>query len=266
MVEPIIFLLFFIVLGLCWGSFLNVVAYRFTFDEPFFTCRSHCPSCKKTIVFYDNIPVISWILLNRRCRQCNTIISWIYPFIEVTTSFLITALALHMFELPNINISNLPAFFAYFILFSALIVATATDFHAMVIPQLVTVWLIPIGIGCAFFEFINISLFESIGGIILGYGILWLTSWLFKQATHQDGIGEGDFELLAMIGSFLGIKGVWFSLMGGSVIGLLGGGAYLMLTVKNKKTPIPFGPCLAIGAIIFFFYGKYLSTYLLGGY
>ncbi len=136
----------------------------------------------------------------------------------------------------------------------------------MVIPQLVTIWLIPIGIGCAFFELTTISFFESIAGMTLGYGILWITAWLFKRAKNQDGIGEGDIELLGMIGSFLGIKGVWFSLTCGSITGLLFGGAYLIFIVKNKKKPIPFGPCLAIGAIIFLFFGEHVSSYLLGGY
>ena len=263
--EQVIFLLFFIILGLCWGSFLNVIAYRITFDKPFFTPRSQCPSCHKIIPFYDNIPVISWILLKRRCRQCKATISWIYPFIEALTGFLISMLALFIFGY-SFNSHTLPIFTAYFIFFSALIIATATDFYAMVIPQMVTTWLIPVGLGLAFFSYIKISLVESIIGTIMGYGILWLTGWLFKRTTQQDGIGEGDMELLAMIGSFLGIKGVWCSLMCGSIFGLIGGGTYLVFVGKHNRTPIPFGPFLSLGALLSFFFEHYLSLYLLGGY
>ncbi len=255
--------------ALCWGSFLNVIAYRLTFDQPFFTQRSRCPSCKTIIAAYDNIPIISWLLLKGRCRTCSASISWIYPFTEIITGLLMVSLVINFFSLPlpaNITINQLFPLIPSFIFFTALIIATATDFYAMVIPQLVTLWLIPLGILCAFYGFTSISLLESIIGIVLGYGVLWITALLFKRFSGQDGIGIGDMELLGMIGSFLGPQGAWFSLMGGSMIGLLIGGLYLFIIGKNKRTPIPFGPFLALGAIIFFFFKASLSPYLFENY
>ncbi len=115
--ETTITFIFFILLGLCWGSFLNVIAYRLTFDQPFFTHRSYCPSCKNMIAFYDNIPIISWLVLKQKCRKCKAPISWIYPFIEATTGILVTALALHIFGWSFTESTNLPSFLAYFIFY-----------------------------------------------------------------------------------------------------------------------------------------------------
>lgn len=262
----IILLFFIFMISLCWGSFLNVIACRIAYDKPFFTKRSYCFSCKNTIAFYDNIPIISWLLLGGSCRTCKAPITWIYPFIETTTAILMTTLILRYVDLKDITIINPASLLTYIIFLSALIIATATDLHAMVIPQLVSVWLIPVGIIATLASFTSITIIESLIGIILGYGLLWGIAWLFKKCTSQDGIGEGDMELLAMIGSFIGFKGVWFSVMSGSIIGLITGSLYLCLAGKHSKTPIPFGPSLALGAVIFLFFEPYVTYYILGGY
>lgn len=267
MIETSILILFIFSFGLIWGSFLNVVAYRVTFDKPFFTKRSHCPSCNHMITWYDNIPLLSWLLLKGHCRHCKNIISWIYPFIELTTAIIMTALFIKLGGLHH-NFTSDPLFIKTlvpsFILFTALIIATATDFHDMVIPQIVTLWLIPIGILCAYTGSTTISTYESMLGAFLGYGVLWLTAFIFKRIMHKDGIGVGDMELLAMIGSFLGLEGAWFSIMIGSITGFIGGGIYLLLRKKNTTTPIPFGPFIALGATIFFFFKELLSPLLMG--
>lgn len=284
-----IFLLIIFLFGLCWGSFLNVVAFRLVSGRSFFKMRSACPKCESIIFWYDNIPVISWILLKAKCRKCKESISVLYPFIELLTGFMLVLLyqkclpkysSLYYYLVNNpvvegfdvsfanmakqVSIQNYFSFFIFFIFFSALIVATRTDFQGMVIPQVCTLWLVPFGLIASYFGYTYISVMQSLIGSIFGYGLLWIIAFLFKAFTNRDGLGMGDMELLAMIGSFLGPVGVWFSLMQGSFLGLILGGLFLLIARKDRFTRIPFGPFLAFGAalyflldqqIIFFFWG-----------
>lgn len=231
---------------LCWGSFLNVVAYRLIYNKTFFTKRSHCPSCNATITWYDNIPILSWILLRARCRSCKTNISYLYPLIELSSAIIFTSL---FFYVPNYQ------FPGYFVFFSALLVATRTDLQEMLISKLCTTWLIPVGLLLALLGLSQVSFTQSILGAILGYGLLWIVSasfsFFFKR---KETLGEGDMELLAMIGSFIGIEGALFALLIGSSTGLVIGTIYLLYTKKGKDTKIPFGPFLSLGALLAFFY------------
>jgi leader peptidase (prepilin peptidase) / N-methyltransferase len=251
------FILFLILIFLCWGSFLNVVAYRITFDKKFLTTRSVCIHCNKIIKWYDNIPVFSWIRLKGKCSVCRKTISWLYTFTEIVTAILMTILFIRYFD-------NIPLFLSYFIFFSALIVATRTDLEAMVIPQLFSLWLVPVGIILSVLNFTKITVLESLLGAILGYGVLGIVAKVFKFVTKKDGLGQGDMELLAMIGSFLGPIGIWFALTIGSIVGLFIGGGYLLITKKLKTTRIPFGPFLALGAIVYFFYENTILMFLAG--
>jgi len=245
-----------VLIFLCWGSFLNVVAYRSICDIPFFAKRSVCPYCKNIIFWYDNIPILSWFFLRGKCRHCKKSISYLYPFIEILTVVILTSL---LFKVDDIL-----SFWVFFLFFSALIVSTRTDLQAMVIPQIFSLWLVPVGIVFAFFDLLNITVLQSLGGAVLGYGGLWLIAKIFKVITKKEGLGVGDMELLAMIGAFLGPVGVWFSLFIGSFSGLLIAGGYLLLTKKSKETKIPFGPFLALGATIYFFFNEYLVCFWLG--
>ena len=229
------------IFGLIWGSFLNVVAYRLVFEKSFWAARSACPACKKTINWYDLIPVVSWIILRGKCRSCRKPISVLYPLVELATAGMVTALFLVH--------TNPLSFFAYTIFASALIVATRTDLQAMVIPQLVSIALAPLGVFFAALGVLDITMVDSMMGAIGGYGILWLIGTFYRLRTGVQGIGEGDMELLCLIGAFLGPVGVWASLMIGSVTGAVIGGLYLYLSGKGRKARIPFGPFLALGAI-----------------
>ena len=272
--ELVLLFTFIIMIALCWGSFLNVVAYRLAAEKDFLTARSRCPECDTVIAWYDNIPVLSWILLGGNCRSCKAPISLLYPFIEVLTALVFTTFIYlsqsAYFSHAHINIYNIllgtdmgtmrdfATSCVYFTFFSALIVATRTDLQALVIPQLVTTWLIPFGVIASYFGLTTISLQESMIGCMVGYGTLWLIAFIFKKITHKDGLGIGDMELLAMIGSFLGPMGIWFSVMIGSISGLAIGGVYLILASKDRSTRIPFGPFLALGALLFFFFQESL--------
>jgi len=245
-------IIFLFILFVCWGSFLNVVAYRTTYDKPFFTKRSYCPSCQHTIFWYDNIPIISWFLLKGKCRFCKNSISILYPFIEVLSGIIFTLLFFNLFD-GSYNILFFKQFFNFLIFFSALIVATRTDFQEMVIPQLFSLWLMPVGFLTAFLGFSRITFFESLLGGFVGYGVLWSIGTIFEFFTKREGVGQGDMELLGMIGAFLGPIGVWFSLMLGSISGFVIGVSYILITKKDRYAKIPFGPFLALGAVLHFF-------------
>jgi leader peptidase (prepilin peptidase)/N-methyltransferase len=259
------FLVSLVVIGsLCWGSFLAASAYRIAFDKDFMRLRSHCTECDHVIAWYDNIPVISWIMLRGICRSCKKPISPQYPFIEISTMVIMVALFYKIFYAhfyhfsPTVSPLNvihpILGFTVYGLFFSALILSTATDLNAMVIPQCATLWLIPVGIGAAYCHLISIAPGESIIGAVVGYGSLWLTATFFRWYAKKDGLGVGDMELLGMIGSFIGPLGIWIGLMIGSITGFIIGGAYLLIAGKDRSARIPFGPFLAFGALLFFFF------------
>jgi len=286
-VDILLFIIF--LFGLCWGSFLNVVAFRLVSGRSFLKMRSACPKCEQLIFWYDNIPLVSWILLKAKCRKCKESISFLYPFIELLTGFMLVLLyqrclpkfsSLYYYLVNNpvvegfdISFANLakevPAqsyfsFFIFFIFLSALIVAIRTDFQAMVIPQICTLWLIPLGLIASYFGFTYISAMQSLSGAILGYGLLWIIAFLFKTFTKRDGLGMGDMELLAMIGSFIGPVGVWFSLMLGSFSGLILGGLFLLILKKDRFTRIPFGPFISLGAVLYFLFDQQIIFFFWG--
>ena len=251
MFDVIIFLA-----GLMMGSFINVLATRVLHQRPFFTARSACPSCHTIIAWYDNIPLISFIVLRARCRTCNVSISWLYPATELAAGFLAVILA---------QLTNDPIIYtAYSLFLLALLAATRTDLEAMLIPQLFSLWMVPIGVACAYLGYIEITLTESLLGAAAGYGLLWSIAALFRYFTQRDGLGEGDMELLACIGSFLGPLGIWLSLLIGSMVGLVIGVALIISKQHTLQTRIPFGPLLALGAIIYLVKSSWLLACMFG--
>ena len=236
-------LIFLIPLFACWGSFLNVVAYRLIHEEQFITGRSFCISCKTTLCWYDLIPLISYFNLKGFCRTCKKPISWLYPGIELLTIISLTFLYL---SVPYIY------FFTYFLFFSALIITIRTDLESMLISRWVTLIAIPLGVFFSYIHAIPINTIQSIIGIMVGYGILWVIKSLFFLITKKHGMGEGDLDLLAFIGSFTGPIGVWSSLLIGSVIGTGISLGYMFFLKKfDREMQIPFGPFLALGAILY---------------
>jgi leader peptidase (prepilin peptidase) / N-methyltransferase len=228
--------------ALCWGSFLNVIAYRLTHDCDITKARSFCPKCKKTLAFYDLIPVFSWLLLKGRCRSCRQPISWLYIAIELIT---LSSFILLWYNVPRVY------YLAYLLFFSALIITIRTDLETMLICRYVTLFLIPVGVIAGLFKLLPITAIASIVGALLGYFSLWLVAKVFYYMSKKEGIGQGDLELLAFIGSFIGPLGVWASLFIGSIAGSLVGIFYIIYKGASKTTKIPFGPFLALGAIIY---------------
>ncbi|HSC25394.1 MAG TPA: prepilin peptidase [Candidatus Babeliales bacterium] len=246
---------------LCWGSFLNVLAYRLIKNQSIITPRSSCPHCHKIIAWYDNIPVISWVLLNGRCRVCHQPISFFYPFIEMLTAILLSFLYIFI---PH------HYFFAYFIFFSALIVTIRSDAETMLISRFTTLFLVPFGCIFSAYGLLPLSLTESILGAFFGYSFLYIINSIFKYLRNINGIGEGDLDLILFIGSFTGVAGCWMSITIGSILGSLYGLMYLTFLYFSKDnndslydTKIPFGPFLACGALIFIFLQKHIFYYIL---
>jgi leader peptidase (prepilin peptidase)/N-methyltransferase len=246
---------FVFVYGLCWGSFINVLAMRVLVGQSLWCPRSSCPICQKQIAWYDNIPLLSFFFLKARCRNCKEPISWLYPCIELATALCAVGLFLLVTD-PLVYAANA-------IFFTALLAATRTDLATMLIPQHFSLMLVPIGLVCSWYDLLTINFTESILGSLLGYGILWGIAKIFFLVTKREGMGRGDMDLLAGIGAWIGPVGAWVSLMLASTIGLMLGCCYLLIAGKGRATRIPFGPFLALGAVAYVFYGQQLLQVLL---
>lgn len=225
---------------LIWGSFLNVVAYRLIKGQSIIFPGSRCIHCHQPIAWFDNIPLFSWFFLFGKCRHCHQRISILYPFIELCTALSLTLL---WYVVP------ISYFISYFIFFSALIISIRSDLETMLISRVVTINLIPIALFLSAFGLLPIRPVESMLGSLFGYFILFFTARAFKYLTGKEGIGQGDLDLLACIGAFIGPMGSWFTLFAGSLSGSMVGLLYLFMTQQDRTVKIPFGPFLALGAI-----------------
>jgi leader peptidase (prepilin peptidase)/N-methyltransferase len=242
MIEALAF-----VAGLVLGSFLNVCIRRLPVDESIVRPGSHCPHCKSSIRPYDNIPVVSYLLLGGRCRACGERISLRYPLVEVLTGIAMVALVRHFGLTPA-----LPVYAAFL---AALIVITFIDLDHQIIPDVISLPGIVIGLACAAAG-VGPTLTASIIGLLLGGGFLYAVAVGYELLTGREGMGGGDIKLLAMIGTFLGWSGVLTTLLVGSFSGALAGGALILLRRGDGRSPIPFGPFLAGGATFALFAGN----------
>jgi leader peptidase (prepilin peptidase)/N-methyltransferase len=240
-------LVFSFLLGSAIGSFLNVCIYRLPLNISIISPPSHCPACKRPIPFYDNIPILSYILLRGKCRSCNASISLQYPLVEFLTGLVALALTLRFVLSPTTLI--------YFIFISALLVITFIDLKYQIIPDVIS--LPGIGIGLlASLVLPSISFLDSLLGILAGGGSLLTISYTYYFLTKREGMGLGDVKLLAMIGAFLGWQGALIGLITGAFVGTLAGVLLMVREKRGFQHPIPFGPFLSIGAISFIFFGK----------
>lgn len=244
-----------IILGAIVGSFLNVCIIRIPKEESIATPGSHCPRCNKPIMFYDNIPLVSYFLLRGKCRHCNGPISIQYPLIEGITAFS----SFLLFVKFGATLSYL--FFFSFV--AALIVITVIDLYHQIIPDAISIPGIGVGLlGSLIIPYI--TFFNSLIGILVGGGSLFLVATLYQWLFKREGMGGGDVKLLAMIGGFLGWKAVILTILLSSFIGSIIGIAIVLLKGKDFKYAIPFGPFLSLGAVISLFYGETLIQWYLG--
>jgi len=236
------------------GSFLNVCISRLPKGESIVTPGSHCPDCGHPIKFYDNIPLISYLLLRGKCRSCKGAISAQYPLVEGVTALS----SLLLFSKHGLSLSYL----FYFSFIAALIVITVIDLYHQIIPDVISIPGIVVGLlGALIIPYI--TFFNSLIGILLGGGSLFLVATLYQWLFKREGMGGGDVKLLAMIGAFLGWEAVILTILLSSLVGSITGIVIMALKGKDFKYAIPFGPFLSLGAVIALFgQSEIVSWYL----
>ena len=247
------------IFGAVVGSFLNVCICRMPKEESVVSPPSHCPRCDYRIRWYDNVPLVSYLLLRGKCRGCGTHISLQYPLVELLNGVLTLALFLKFG--PSVT------FLALFLFCSALVVITFIDLEHQIIPDEISLSGIVIGFAFSFFLPWQTWL-NSLLGILLGGGSLLLVAYSYQWLTGKDGMGGGDIKLLAMMGAFLGWRSVLFIIFASSLIGSVVGITMMLVQKKDSKLAIPFGPYLAFGAVLYIFYGRQLIHWYLnlGGF
>lgn len=243
------------VLGMVVGSFLNVCICRMPLNQSIVSPPSHCPYCSYQIRWYDNVPLLSYLLLRGKCRGCGAAISLQYPLVELLNG----VLALFLF----LRFGPTLAFVTLFLFCSALVVITFIDIEHQIIPDEISLSGIVIGFILSFF-LKGHSWQNSLLGILLGGGSLLLVAYSYQWLTGKEGMGGGDIKLLAMMGAFLGWKAVPFIIFASSLVGSVVGISIMLLQKKDSKLAIPFGPYLAFGAVVYIFYGKTLIRWYLG--
>lgn len=255
MISPYLFFnVLAFVLGAVVGSFLNVCIYRLPAGESVVSPPSHCPRCDNRIRWYDNIPLISYVILRGKCRGCGAPISLRYPLVELLNGLITLGLML--------NFGPGPGFLVLFVFCSALVTITFIDIDHQIIPDEISLPGIVIGFLCSL-VLPYPGWLSSLLGILLGGGSLLLVAYGYHFLTGKDGMGGGDIKLLAMMGAFLGWKAVPFIIFSSSLVGSVVGISLMYLYRKDSKLAIPFGPYLAAGALLYIFYGEQLIHWYL---
>lgn len=266
------------ILGLLVGSFLNVVIYRLpkmlehewkqncceileqqapeqseTFN--LVVPASTCPSCEHKIRPWENIPVISYLFLRGRCSQCQQGISVRYPIIEAVTALLSALLAVKFG--PSWELA------AALVLTWSLITLTMIDVDTQLLPDNITLPLLWLGL-IVNSQGLFSDLPNALWGAIFGYLSLWSVYWVFKLLTQKEGMGYGDFKLLAALGAWMGWQALPLTIVLSSVVGAVIGIAGILIMGRDKNVPIPFGPYLAIAGWIYFMWGDSIMSWYLG--
>lgn len=235
------------VFGLCIGSFLNVCIFRMPRDLSIVAPRSFCPGCRTPIAWYDNLPVLSYLVLRGKCRRCGMPISARYPLIELLTAVLFVSVwNRFMFD---------PLTLVFCVMIGGLIVATFVDFEHMIIPDRTSIGGVIAGLAfSAIFpslhasESASVSVIQSLIGIASGSGILWLVAVMGKWVFKKDAMGMGDVKLLGGIGAFLGFPGVVYTILVSSIFGTVIGMAMIAVGGHQWRSRLPYGPYLAAAA------------------
>lgn len=257
-------------LGLLVGSFLNVVILRLPrrmewewkreareilelpdeYDPPppgIVVERSHCPHCKHQLRWYENIPVFSWLALGGKCRNCKAPISPQYPLVELLTMLTFLACVWQFgFGWQG---------FGALVFTGFLISLAGIDLRTQLLPDQLTLPLMWLGLIAAV-DNLYMPAKPALIGAVVGYLSLWIVWWVFKQLTGKEGMGHGDFKLLAAIGAWCGLAGILPTILLSSLVGAIIGSVWLAMKGKDRATPIPFGPYLAVAGWIVFMWGE----------
>lgn len=245
--------------GLIVGSFLNVCIFRMPREQSVVKPRSFCPHCKKTVPWYDNIPLLSYVLLGGACRSCKKKISFQYFLVELITGLFFISFY-HLFGASWLLL-------IYVIFVCGLIVATFVDFNFRIIPDEISVGGIVVGLLVSFaYPLLHnqsshlLGLYQSFLGVIIGGGVIWLTGIFGDFVFKKETMGGGDVKLLAMIGAFLGwpmaILTFFIAPFFGSIIGII-------IKIRTKSSLIAYGPYLALASIVVLFWGTEILNWVL---
>ena len=241
--------------GLIIGSFLNVCIYRvprkLSVVSPH---RSYCPKCERTLTSWENIPVFSWLLLRGRCRGCQESISGQYPLVELLS-------AIASVE-SYLTFGATPTAVVVYLFTATLIVITFIDFEFKLIPNVISYPGITFGLILGIVsQYTHIfaspplteSAWDSLIGMYAGGGFFWLIGWVYYIATKDVGLGGGDIKLLGMTGAILGWHSVGPTILAGSLLGSIAGISLILFGGGSRKSEIPFGPWLSMGALLYVF-------------
>ncbi len=253
----LIMTIFALLFGLVVGSFLNVCIYRLPREMSLAHPPSTCPQCGQRISFYDNVPVISYLLLRGRCRTCRNPIPLHYPVVELLSGLLSAA----VFILYGFSFQ----YIAFFIFWDVLLLISFIDLQHKIIPDVLSVPGALLGLLLAVLK-INpqVTWLDSLIGMGGGAGFFYLVALLFKWLRKKEGMGLGDVKLLAMIGAWMGWRPLLFVVLIASLSGTLIGGGTLLLSRKKFDEKIPFGPFLVIGALGYFFFEQRILAFWYG--
>jgi leader peptidase (prepilin peptidase)/N-methyltransferase len=250
--------IYLVLLGLIWGSFLNVVIYRLPLEKSVVKPASYCPSCKATIKFYDNIPVISYILLWGKCRYCRSRIPVQYPLVEAFTAF--SFWAAYQFS------GGITVYMAAVILFLCLIIALGIiDLKHMILPDELTLGGAAIFLIYSFFHPEQNTL-ELILTAFAGSLFFAAIYYYYVKIRKREGLGFGDVKLMLLLGAFLGFKKLLVAILIASFAGVLVGLYFILFKKKTVKLALPFGTFLSLGSYISLFYGHTILDFLRGLY
>jgi leader peptidase (prepilin peptidase)/N-methyltransferase len=237
-VPDAFFIVFATIFGALIGSFLNVCIYRLPLRRSIVWPASACPSCARELVWYENVPVVSFLALGGRCRTCRTSIAWQYPVVEGVTAAMF-ALGWWSYG-PGVLLASRLVFGCF------LIVLFVIDLQHQLLPHRITIAGIVLGV--VFSLFTDPGLVDALFGILLGGGVLYAIGTAWRRLFHRDGLGGGDPPMLAMIGAFVGWKMTLVALMMASLSGTIIGVALMATGRAHFASKLPFGCFLAVGA------------------
>jgi leader peptidase (prepilin peptidase) / N-methyltransferase len=240
----------FILIGAAVGSFLNVCISRIPEGISIVFPPSRCPRCSHPIRFHDNIPLVSYLLLGGKCRDCREGISYRYPVVELITA-VFAGLLFWKYGLT-------PAYPTVFLFICTLIVITFIDLDHQIIPHILTLSGIPVFAVLAV-VFLRLSVIDAFLGIMIGAGTLYFVAVYYEALTGREGMGGGDVNLLAMLGAFLGWKALLFILLVSSLLGAVVGVGLIVGKGKDLRYAVPFGPFLCAAAVLHLFFGELLN-------
>ena len=234
-----------------------MVILRVPLGESIVSPGSRCPKCRQPIRFYDNVPILSFIILGGRCRDCGARISWRYPLIE----FISACLSLGLYY----KFGFTPAYLIFFAFCASMLVIFWIDLDHMIIPNTISLGGLIVGVVATIFGIIpGMTWKMSLIGLLFGALVLYIPAVIYEKIRGIEGLGGGDIKLLAMIGAFCGPYGVLFVLIVSSLIGSLAGILNMAFRGGSSTTPIPFGPFLASAAVFYVFAGQTDHSAILG--